>query len=201
MTTPWYEKKVSWYENKAEYKRLDTSFPFRAWNYEIKDCPPHWHEHLEIIYVLRGKVTAHINGQIYKAVPGDIILINTNLVHQIDAIPETEIYVFQFGLELFDQTLNDLRERVSQKLVFDRKVFFNASENADLYHRIEDLLLTIRQEYYTMQEGFRLVIKARLYDLAMILLREIPAKNPIPDETAKLKTNHQHLERIFSLCR
>jgi AraC-like DNA-binding protein len=139
-----------------------------------------------------------VSGQIYNAVKGDIILINTNLVHQIDAASDTTIIVFQFGLELFDQTLNDLRERISQKLVFDRKVFFNASENAELHHRIENLLLTIRQEYYVKQDGFRLVIRARLYDLAMILLREVPINSTLPDEAANHKINHQHLERIFS---
>ena len=36
--------------------------------------PAHWHEHLEIIYVLGGEITASINDVSYELKKGDIFL-------------------------------------------------------------------------------------------------------------------------------
>ena len=40
--------------------------------------PAHWHEHLEIIYVLGGEITASINDVSYELKKGDIFLVNSN---------------------------------------------------------------------------------------------------------------------------
>ena len=37
--------------------------------------PAHWHEHLEIIYVLGGEITASINDVSYELEKGDIFLV------------------------------------------------------------------------------------------------------------------------------
>ena len=39
--------------------------------------PAHWHEHLEIIYVLGGEITASINDVSYELKKGDIFLVNS----------------------------------------------------------------------------------------------------------------------------
>ena len=43
--------------------------------------PAHWHEHLEIIYVLGGEITASINDVSYELEKGDIFLVNSNDIH------------------------------------------------------------------------------------------------------------------------
>ena len=43
--------------------------------------PAHWHEHLEIIYVLGGEITASINDVSYELKKGDIFLVNSNDIH------------------------------------------------------------------------------------------------------------------------
>ena len=41
--------------------------------------PAHWHEHLEIIYVLGGEITASINDVSYELKKGDIFLCITSI--------------------------------------------------------------------------------------------------------------------------
>lgn len=43
--------------------------------------PAHWHQHLEIIHLLNGQMTACINEQSYELVPGDILVINPRDIH------------------------------------------------------------------------------------------------------------------------
>jgi AraC-like DNA-binding protein len=124
------------------------------------------------------------------------------MVHSFfDAAPDTLINIFQFGLELFDQALIDLRDRAAQKLVFDREIFFppaGPAGNRGVYQKLAALLLSIREEYFNKKEGYHLAIKSKLYELALIFLRELPAKNSLPREIVKHNYNRQILERVFS---
>jgi AraC-like DNA-binding protein len=57
----------------------------------------------------------------------------------------------------------------------------------------------IFEEYQQKKPGYRLVIKSKLYEIAVIFLREISAEQSDRGRIANKKNNTQHLERIFSL--
>jgi len=185
---PWHQK-----------EHLDPAFPFRLWDSSLRGFSFHWHELLEINYVLEGKISASVEGKIFEARQGDIIIINSGMVHGFfNTEPGTRMTIFQFGLGLFDQSLVDLRDRAFQKLVFDRQTFIAAASDRELHQKLEPLLLSIRREYYEKEDGFQLAIKSRLYELALIFLRVLPARTPVSKETVKHNYNNQILERVFS---
>ena len=41
----------------------------------------HWHEHLELVYVLEGEMTAYSQDSVYELVRGDLFLANTSEIH------------------------------------------------------------------------------------------------------------------------
>ena len=41
----------------------------------------HWHEHLELHYIVKGEATFYLNQQSYEAGPGDFVIINSNELH------------------------------------------------------------------------------------------------------------------------
>lgn len=185
---PWHQK-----------EHLDPAFPFRLWDSTLRSFSFHWHELLEIILVLKGKISVSVDGKIFQACEGDIIVVNSGIVHGFfGPEPGTMITIFQFGLELFDQSLVDLRDRAAQKLVFDRRAFIPRDEEGPLHDRLERLLLAIRDEFYGKEDGFHLAIKSRLYELALIFLRELPARTPVSKEAVRHNYNNQILERVFS---
>lgn len=49
--------------------------------------PAHWHEHPEILHIIRCTVRIYIQGRVYQAAPGDLVIINPGETH---AIPERE---------------------------------------------------------------------------------------------------------------
>jgi hypothetical protein len=131
---PWHQK-----------EKLDPAFPFRVWDSFMRTFSPHWHEPLEIIYIPRGNISLSVDGQTIRTAEGDIVVINSGAVHSFfDAAPETQINIFQIGLELFDQALIDVRDRAAQKLVFDRKIFFSPRDDRELYQKVEALLSSIQ---------------------------------------------------------
>ncbi|MDD5803251.1 AraC family transcriptional regulator [Blautia sp. HCP3S3_H10_1] len=57
--------------------------------------PAHWHEHLEIIYMIKGNITAAINDTNYELKEGDIFLVNTNDIHYTLTHGDSWYYLLQ----------------------------------------------------------------------------------------------------------
>lgn len=73
-----------------EYHYINYAHP----RYEM---PFHWHKEWEIIHIIEGKFEAHCNDNIYKANPGDVILIRDGMLH--GGMPDNCIYeCFVFDL-------------------------------------------------------------------------------------------------------
>ena len=43
--------------------------------------PAHWHEHLELVCVLEGEMTAYSQDSVYELARGDLFLANTSEIH------------------------------------------------------------------------------------------------------------------------
>lgn len=52
----------------------------------------HWHENIELLYILEGECDVITNAVKIHAVPGDIALINSNMVHMVEANTEEVKY-------------------------------------------------------------------------------------------------------------
>jgi AraC-like DNA-binding protein len=158
----------------------------------------HWHEMVEIIYILSGKTVVSSGGITIEALKGDIVIITPNSIHGFyNAVPGTEVSVFQVGLELFDQALIDLRDREQKTLVFSNKIHINAKEDNNLHKRLEKILMKIRQEYINKEEGYRLAIKIKLFKFSLIFLREIPVQIPTRNKIGRRNYRREILERLF----
>ena len=47
-----------------------------------KYTPAHWHDSLELVYILNGNATFYLEGTEHKLVPGEFIVIDTNQIHE-----------------------------------------------------------------------------------------------------------------------
>ena len=149
----------------------------------------HWHEFIEGVYVLDGKVSITMEGQDYHVKKGDVIIINSGSIHGYSRLnSEPSIFIFQFGLELFDQTKINLRNRIFQKIVFGRDDFSTDPEGEEIYRQLERIIFTLNSEYAKREEGYRLAIKARLYDLALFLVKECSCEKSIGAGNCKEET-------------
>lgn len=185
-----------------EKEPLGRPFPFLAWDsYKAPFWfPMHWHERVEILYILKGKFNAYINETQYEGKRGDIIIINSGLIHGFfDPSPDTCARIFQFGLDIFDETLTDLHDRDFQGPVFSRRSLITASRDGRIHTLLEKLLKEIFEEYQKKIPGYRLVIKSKLYELSALFLREVAAEKSSPEKITNKKNATQYLEHIFSL--
>jgi AraC-like DNA-binding protein len=197
MNQPFHEKKP--------LEPFNLAFPFLVWDSPRTPFwyPRHWHERMEMLYILKGRLTVDLNGAAWSGREGDIVAIDTGLIHGFfDSSPDSAVRIFQFGADIFNEALAELRNRTPAAPVFGRRPLISASADKGLHDRLERLLLEINAEYMAREPGFRLMIRARLYEIAALLLRNAPPPAQRDSRSPHNKKNNAHLlERIFScLC-
>ena len=76
---------------------IDPRIPFIFHNYSLPSSynsnqTMNWHENIELLYFRGGRATARIGGYTVKASKGDIIVVNSNLLHGVIAHSKLEFY-------------------------------------------------------------------------------------------------------------
>ena len=101
----------------------------------------HWHEHIELHYIVEGEADFRLNQTVYHVVPGDFVIINSNELHTAvctmepyyarviifdiaDLSPELAgcNYLFQ-SLIKGDETVADLTERIIREREEERHAY------------------------------------------------------------------------------
>ncbi len=73
---------------KVQHQRimLNANFPLNVFFTDVTEFPAHWHESVEVVYVLDGSLRVGVNSEIYTIGPKDILLITGGDVHYF--VPE-----------------------------------------------------------------------------------------------------------------
>jgi AraC-like DNA-binding protein len=169
-------------------------FPFHIIITDIAEFPPHWHEELEIIYVLDQNLMIGINNEVFTLKPRDILLIGRGEVHFFLTPPKkSKRLIIQFELAMFESFTEMMQDRrFSQPLIG-----YMDGAGLETHRDLEKQLLSIKDEYFSKHDGYQLAIRARLYDLMVILLRQVPMEKYSSLEQYKRLKRLERLEQVF----
>lgn len=141
--------------------------------------PAHWHDSLELIYILNGNATVIIEGTTHKLVPGEFIVIDSNQIHEARC---TEIYMMVV-LRIDDDLI--------QKLMNNKRNFQIICSRAELtdelvspYLAICDRLKELVPLYMKQPKGYRIEGQSIGLDILYRLIRDfsIPLyKDDLPE--------------------
>jgi quercetin dioxygenase-like cupin family protein/AraC-like DNA-binding protein len=147
---------------------------------------PHWHNSLEIVYMLEGSITVTFENRKVTVLPEEFIIINSRNVHGFTSrknralvlqIPSTvfEKYVRNIDLYHFNVDMMPIDEVEIRRLNKIKKIFH------DMY------------EVYDIQpEGYLLKFNSLLYDMLFILIHSYSSKLALK----QIKRNNKYLERL-----
>lgn len=169
-------------------------------NKEYEDYPEHWHTAIEVIMTIHGGYGVIVGEQKYSLKEGDIIILNSGVVHSLEAPVTGERVILQFN----DYLLYSLKEM--ETLLTLLPPVLHLSEDNDpqrLYSFVKRSMDAIVVEYGQEKTFFEAVIYARLIEIFVHLGRGATwgkrnVKNTEIDNSPLKKK--EYMETIMSAC-
>ncbi len=176
---------------------LEPEFPFRLFfNDGYTSTPHHWHEDIEIIYLVEGVLKVGVNKDIYNLAVGDILIIGPGEVHCFfKEKGSSNRAVIQFRMSIYDTFLSGTKDVRTIKPMFYRSKFL--TPGSEIHALMEKQIKEIIYECSEAKEGYKLILKARLYDLAGILIRHLPEEEYSPENETRQKERLQKLDKVL----
>lgn len=165
------KSRIRSYETRLEKSSM---LPFYIYKIECKKNTTgiyaHWHEELEILYVnCRGII--EIEGAPISFKENDIIFINKDQLHLVNALSDGLIYAIVFDYSFIDFKNSDFCQVHIIENLKSKKMFFPAViSNAETeYEMIKSYLFEMVNQYYSNILGKELKIKCNIYEIIFLL--------------------------------
>lgn len=181
-----------------EMPELDKDFPFRIL---VNDgdilTTPHWHREVELIYVTKGTISLGIDDVPYKLSEGEIAFIGGGLIHYVLASPGSERFVYQFDLSYF--TAGN-KENLDLQKLFAEVLPISPQWQREDEATVRRLLEAMNLESEKQETGYQFALRAELFQLITLLLRNVPKQAKQSKKIKKLATQDvlEKLDVIFS---
>lgn len=176
----------------------DSDFPFNLIETDVAEFPPHWHEQVEIVYVISETLKMGLNNEILTLYPRDILLIGLGDVHSFIQQPKkSRRIIIQFKLPILESYSSVLIDKQFVTPLLRGESMSGDESGAAAHECLEKLILEIYNEHDQKKEGYKIAIKARLLELLVVLLRKVPlVKYSTKDKNRQLN-RLERLEQVF----
>lgn len=145
-----------------EIKIRDTEFPVQINIHDVQTngylTKPHWHEHVELIYVLEGEAIFEVNQMEVCAHKGDFIVANSNDLHSI----------YCTGKRMKDMVIIFEMDKISKTLAGKNALFNSYIQNDEI---IGEYIQGLCEEFTGKKSESRLMCKGLVYMLIAHLTR------------------------------
>lgn len=180
---------------KAWHQRFlfERDFPLNIFITDVTEFPPHWHEAIEIIYVLNDSLSISINNEIHTLHKSDILLINSEDVHYFP--PQSnpvERIILLFELNFIENISDSFQNKRFSQVIFSETDGLDCNKSF-VHGTLKNHIIDILHEYENKEEGYRLILRSRLYDILVTLIRQTPTISISPYEKT---IKHNRLERL-----
>lgn len=182
-----------------ELVKMDENLPIKVIVHSSDEetfVPRHWHDSVEISYVIQGRIDAvYIDGTTYAAKKGDIIVINSNAVHSFtvaqgkDRMAITILIPYAFLQASFPE-INRFTFDCISRLERDSKRLLKFDELRCILDRIVTVYLNRERDPFATIE-----LKGLTYNLLLALLKNFMVNRP---DSGVIKTK-KHQERLTSI--
>ena len=144
----------------------------------------HWHEHIELHYVLEGTPLLSLNQREIKAKKGSLVIVNSNELHAGYCDGSlVRVMVIIFEMEDFS------KELAGKNIIFQRLI-----EKDEV---IDGIMSVIHREYLERKIGYHLVCRGEPLRLIAHLVREYAEEILTESESGKRKKRLERLNTVL----
>lgn len=157
----------------------------------------HWHEKIEFLYFIKGEACIICNNENIYAKAGDLVVVNSSELHEGYARSEVvEYYCLIVDTSLFQSRNIDICETKYIKPIYQNYIVFkNKIENDNA---VRACIKNIVREFETKSMGFEIAVKAAIYQLLTILLRNHAKSVLTPREYDRRLYDLERFNRVIA---
>lgn len=178
---------------RKEYVNFPENIPVKVFFTTIKEYPFHWHNCIEIIYVLKGSINIFIESGNYELTEGEVEIINTDEAHRLFSTKDNKVLIFQFDTSFFEKYYNDIED-----MYFYTNTTDEGAQNSDEYDELRTYLSIILCEFVQKQDDYDKEIEDTLVELLYHLINNF---HYLIYEQEELKDNEEQLERYHRIAK
>lgn len=173
------------YENKIlPDEELPIQLTNNRKNYASEIFFSHWHEHIEMHYIVQGMADFHMGQQCYQVQQGDLLIINSNELHNgycTSAPYSADVIIFN---------IPDLSAELAKKnYIFQPLIRSDAT--------IRELITRIFQEQQLQQPGYKQLCRALVLELFVYLSRNYVLQSLPERDNIKRKRDLERLNAVL----
>ena len=157
----------------------------------IRLVPSHWHQHVEVLYILKGSMDIVTSDTTYKLVEKDLFIINSGFIHLTKIQESTRYLLLQIPYDFLENSMNDLSS-IHFKAYYPYTDLANHKSFTRMSEFMSQLTLLYQEKKYGYQFLFNSILQQFLYELYTSFT--IRTKHLPFTSTAK---NRHHLQRAI----
>lgn len=172
------------------YEMVETgdALPFDVALHSVNYVPSHWHNSLEMIFVLRGKLEVTVNNEQYPLFEGDVLLINDCHVHEVIGLDKNIIVTFQIPSAYLNEHIRGI-----EHIHFDCYSGSAGNEQRLALDRIRQYMAEMVQLKHKKSEVYALEMQVRLLSIFSILMKQFKT------QAASGAMNEKYMERMLRI--
>ena len=180
---------------RREFIEFNKDMPIKIELLEIENYPLHWHNALEIIYVLKGSIDIEIGTGKYSISEREIEIVNPNEAHSLKMKEENLILLININPDFFEKYYEGAKEIFYYVDSSDRKI-----QEGVLYQELRKYISILFYEIVAEYEDSKEIIEENLLELMYFLLNNFHylfyEEESLRDDDFKLERYHRIVNYI-----
>ncbi|WP_313639394.1 GH39 family glycosyl hydrolase [Paenibacillus sp.] len=168
---------------------MDDHLPVHLFLHSTHQVPNHWHDSIEILFVLKGKLELFTKDRYTELNEEDLFLINANEIHAIKAEENNLVLALQIPISYLVQI-----EPQIERMSFECNSAASSQEVKSMFDELRTLLAEMMSLHIKRLEGYTFRIQSCLLNLTYLLMQGFRAQDHSPE-----KHDDKHRERLLRI--
>ena len=181
---------------RRKYISYFNNSPIKITYANIKELPIHWHNSIEILYVLRGKINIDADTDSFEVLEKQIEIINVDEAHRIYSDSDNKVLIFHIDPYFFEKYYKDINN------IFFYTSSDDISQESEEYTLLKNFLAKLLCEEIQKLEDYDEEIESILIDLLYHLINNFHyltyEKEELKEKSEQLARYHRIHKYIFN---
>ncbi len=182
---------------RREYISYPPDSPIKISYANIKEYPIHWHNSIEILYVLRGSINVNVDTDSFEVLEREMEIINVDEAHRIYSNEDNRVLIFHIDPYFFEKYYKDINN-----IFFYTNSTDDGAQDGEEYDILRDFLAKLLCESVQKLDDYDEEIESLLIDLLYHLVNNFHyltyEKEELKDKSEQLARYHRISKYIFN---